>query len=134
MAQAAGLYTFEILYHQRDDQAELTLEIAEGAITEPVPDENDERFELYRNFPPYVQRQVAELRDLTDPQQLNAYIERPFEPHAIARLRLTAYQKAVFMHYIDNLLDRGDRLYRRQTRESINEAEVIYNQAARCAG
>ena len=37
--------------------------------------------------------------------------ERPVgqvEPDAIARLRLSAYQKSVVMKYLDNLLDWGD--------------------------
>jgi len=35
------------------------------------------------------------------------HTERPFNPHAIARLRPGAYQKSIFMKYIDNLLDWG---------------------------
>ncbi|NEQ35259.1 MAG: hypothetical protein F6K40_02635 [Okeania sp. SIO3I5] len=58
--------------------------------------------------------------------QLAVYFADPFEPHAIAALRPIAYRKAIVMHYIDNLLDWGDMLFRQYTRESINEARMLY--------
>ena len=58
--------------------------------------------------------------------QLAAYLEDPFDPHAIATLRPIAYRKAIVMRYIDNLLDWGDMLFRQYTRESINEARMLY--------
>lgn len=63
-------------------------------------------------------------------QDLETDIQRwrddPFNPHAIARTRIVAYQKAVVMKYIDNLLAWADQLYHRFTIESINEATQIY--------
>ena len=50
----------------------------------------------------------------------------PFEPHLIARLRSTSYQKTVVMKYIDNLIAWGDQLFRGDTIESINEATQLY--------
>ncbi|MFL5656558.1 MAG: hypothetical protein ACJ8CB_20560, partial [Ktedonobacteraceae bacterium] len=41
-------------------------------------------------------------------------------------LRLVAYQKAIVMKYIDNLIDWGDYLFSQDTRESINEAIPLY--------
>jgi len=58
--------------------------------------------------------------------QLSYSAEHPFEPHGIARLRLGAYQKAVFMKYLDNLIEWADQLFTTDTRESINEATQIY--------
>lgn len=58
----------------------------------------------------------------------------PFSPHAIARLRTTAYQKTVVMKYIDNLIAWGDQLFRRETLESINEATHLYVLAAEILG
>ncbi|OLT60529.1 hypothetical protein BJP37_17440 [Moorena bouillonii PNG] len=58
--------------------------------------------------------------------QLTVYLEDPFDPHAIADLRPLAYRKAIVMRYIDNLLDWGDMLFRQYTRESINEARMLY--------
>ncbi|GAA0994539.1 hypothetical protein GCM10009555_087220 [Acrocarpospora macrocephala] len=57
---------------------------------------------------------------------LKAYLDDPFDPHAIAELRPTAYRRAVVMAYIDNLLDWGDMLFRQYTMESIDEARMLY--------
>lgn len=63
-------------------------------------------------------------------QQIEAQIEEwladPFNPHLIARLRLTAYQKNVVMKYIDNLIAWADQLFSRDTIEAINEATLLY--------
>jgi hypothetical protein len=63
---------------------------------------------------------------LTDPLAIEAYKKDPFNPHAIARLRLSAYQKCIVMRYVDNLLDWGDSLFTQFTMESVNEATMIY--------
>jgi receptor-binding and translocation channel-forming TcA subunit of Tc toxin/ABC toxin-like protein/neuraminidase-like protein/PA14 domain-containing protein len=66
--------------------------------------------------------------------QLSAWWEKPFSPHVIARLRIAAYQKAVVMKYIDNLVEWGDKLFRRDTMESIQEATQIYILASNILG
>ena len=58
--------------------------------------------------------------------QIKTYLSDPFDPHAIAAFRHIAYQKAIVMAYIDNLLDWGDMLFREYTHESINEARMLY--------
>ena len=63
---------------------------------------------------------------LTDDGAIAAYKRDPFNPHAIARLRISAYQKAVVMKYIDNLLDWGDSLFAQFTTESLVEATGSY--------
>jgi hypothetical protein len=60
--------------------------------------------------------------------------DTPFSPHAVARLRTTAYQKTVVMKYIDNLIAWADQLFRRETLESINEATHLYVLAAEILG
>lgn len=67
-------------------------------------------------------------------EQVAEWRKRPFNPHAIARLRPTAYQKAVFMKYIDNLIEWGDQLFRRDTMESVNEATQLYVLAMQLLG
>ncbi|WP_035713165.1 neuraminidase-like domain-containing protein [Azorhizobium doebereinerae] len=75
------------------------------------------------------------LRDiLTDEAAIKAYKEDPFNPHAIARLRISAYQKAVVMKYVANLLDWGDSLFTQFTMESVNEAIVLYVMAQEILG
>jgi hypothetical protein len=66
--------------------------------------------------------------------QVDDWQQHPFQPHRIARLRLIAYQKNVFMKYLDNLIAWGDQLFRQDTIESINEAEQLYVLAANLLG
>ncbi|HUS75232.1 MAG TPA: LamG-like jellyroll fold domain-containing protein [Methanothrix sp.] len=81
----------------------------------------------YWRYLPFRDDNFQSLRTLlTDEHALAAYREDPFDPHAIAALRMTAYKKAVVMKYIDNLLDWGDSLFMQDTRESINEALGLY--------
>jgi hypothetical protein len=71
---------------------------------------------------------------LTDGAALAAYRNDPFNPHAVARLRPGAHQRAVVMKYLDNLLDWGDALFAEFTRESLNEATMLYVLAADILG
>lgn len=66
--------------------------------------------------------------------QIAEWRRNPFSPHAVARLRFTAYQKAVVMKYLDNLIAWGDHLFRQDTIESINEAIQLYLLAAEILG
>ncbi len=58
--------------------------------------------------------------------EVMAWRNNPYKPHLIARFRPLAYQKAVVMKYIDNLIAWGDQLFRRDTIEAINEATTLY--------
>lgn len=58
--------------------------------------------------------------------QVEAWREDPFNPHLIARMRISAYQKNVVMKYIDNLLKWADMLFRQDTMETTNEATQLY--------
>lgn len=60
--------------------------------------------------------------------------DRPFQPHAVARTRLVAYQYCVVMKYLDNLLAWGDSLFRQDTQETVNEATQLYILAANLLG
>lgn len=63
---------------------------------------------------------------LTNPQQIAVYNNDPFDPNAIAQLRPSAFQKAIVMRYIDNIIKWADFLYTKDTWESINEATLLY--------
>ena len=76
-------------------------------------------------FLPFT-RSAVENNFLLDTNQMDRYLNDPFDPHAIAALRPSAYRKAIVMSYIDNLLDWGDMLFRQYTVESINEARMLY--------
>ncbi|MEU7144800.1 neuraminidase-like domain-containing protein [Nocardia sp. NPDC046473] len=62
------------------------------------------------------------------------WMQNPFQPDVVAQLRTTAYQKAVVMKYLDNLIAWGDQLFRQDTGESINQAAQLYILAAELLG
>jgi len=87
-----------------------------------LPSDHNWRFREFRN------KTADTLKDiLTDEQAIAAYREDPFNPHVIAKLRHSAYQKAIVMKYVDNLIDWADVLFARDTRESIAEAAILYS-------
>ena len=101
-----------------------------GSVTDDTPmpgGQECKQFDRVWRYIEFRNLDVESLRDkLTDKDTIEAYRKDPFNPHAIARLRLTAYQKTIVMKYIDNLLDWGDQLFSQDTMESINEASLLY--------
>ncbi len=93
-----------------------------GASTlDTTPTDRNWRYSEFREVT------MPTLRDLlTNQAALEAYRKDPFNPHAIARLRPSAFQKAIVMQYVDNLLDWGDALFAQDSIESINEATMLY--------
>jgi hypothetical protein len=75
---------------------------------------------------------LARKREVED--QIAQWEAHPFQPHRIARLRLSAYKKAVVRRYLDNLIAWADSLFARHTRESIQEATQLYLLAAGILG
>ncbi|MGH7715934.1 MAG: hypothetical protein ACREML_08045, partial [Vulcanimicrobiaceae bacterium] len=71
---------------------------------------------------------------LTDPATIALYKQDPFNPWAIARKRISAFQKAIVMAYVGNLLDWGDSLFTQFTMESVNEAMMLYIMASDILG
>lgn len=67
-------------------------------------------------------------------KQVQEWRDSPFNPHLIARMRTVAYQKAVLIKYIQNLIAWGDQLFGQDTIESINEATQLYVLAASVLG
>jgi hypothetical protein len=88
----------------------------------------------------YQAQQIVQLTKLInqhDPvaeHQVAAWRANPFDPHVIAELRPVAYQRAIVMKYIDNLIAWGDQLFRQDTMESVNEATQLYVLAAELYG
>ncbi|HTN87935.1 MAG TPA: neuraminidase-like domain-containing protein [Sorangium sp.] len=66
--------------------------------------------------------------------QIEAWRKDPFNPHLVARMRPIAYQKAVVLKYVENLIAWGDQLFRRETIESLNEATQLYILAVNILG
>jgi hypothetical protein len=67
-------------------------------------------------------------------KQVEDWRRNAFQPHFIAKFRTVAYQKAVVMKYLDNLIDWADNLFRSDRREAINEATQLYILAAEILG
>ncbi|MGH1337273.1 MAG: neuraminidase-like domain-containing protein [Aureispira sp.] len=81
-----------------------------------------------------IQNLLSGLLPKTTQQAIEKWKDHPFQPHVIARMRPVAYQKAIVMKYIDNLLAWGDQLFRQDTLESINQASLMYVLAAELLG
>lgn len=90
-------------------------------------DEASNSTDRYWQFLPLRNVTVESMEEiLTDPVQIAVYNNDPFDPDALAHLRPSAFQKAVVMKYIDNLIDWGDQLFSRDTWETIIEATMLY--------
>jgi hypothetical protein len=93
----------------------------------PLVDNPGEHYWQFREF---RNLDIIRLKDiLSDESAIAVYKKDPFDPHAIATLRISAYQKAIVMKYIDNLLDWGDSLFTQDTQESLVEADMLYQLA-----
>lgn len=88
-------------------------------ITKPFYEQNSDEYRTQR-----IENLLRAIDENLD--QVAAWRNDPFNPHRIARQRPVAYQKAVVMKYLDNLIAWGDQLFRRDTIESINEASLLY--------
>lgn len=97
-----------------------------------------------RNDNDYIAQRIDTLlyraADLNDPAlkelefAIQQWRDNPFKPHVVARFRTVAYQKAILMKYIDNLVSWGDYLFRQDTMESIAQATQMYIQADKLLG
>ena len=148
---AYSIYNWELFFHiplliatqlsqnQQFEQAQEWFHY----IFNPTNDTGANAPNSFWNFLPFNQGSEPETlyQLLTNPSDSNdvlnqvlQYQTNPFNPDAIARLRPVAYQKAVVMAYINNLIAWGDSLFGQNTRESINEATQIYVLAQQILG
>lgn len=78
-------------------------------------------------YRPFCNHELETLQQmLSDESAIRAHNSDPFNPHAVAHLRIGAYEKAVAMKYIDNLLAWGDSCFAKDTWESITQASTLY--------
>ena len=115
-------------------------ETIEGLPADLSEEERRSR-ELDRNwrYREFRGRTLDSLREqLTNGTAIQQYKRNPFNPHAIARLRPSAYQKAIVMKYVDNLLDWGDDLFikafAQMNPEYLREATLRYITAQEILG
>jgi hypothetical protein len=151
--QPFGLYNWEIFFHmpftlavrlsqnKQFEQAQRWFHYIFNPLKPVnVEDDNytneaDRKAASYWNFwplhqlgmPPKVDEKEMEARAIEAAKD-------PFNPHRIARARLGAYQKAVVIKYLDNLIAWGDHLFQQDTLETINEATHLYILAAKILG
>lgn len=83
----------------------------------------------WRFFPFRTRRIEDLLDDLKDSAQLRNYHNNPFDPHAIASLRIGAYEKYTVLEYADLLIEWGDREFAKLTWDSIANASNLYQLA-----
>jgi hypothetical protein len=87
--------------------------------------------------PEFIADLMKELNRPEDSElkkSIQAWRDKPFQPHVVARGRYLSYQLNVLMKYLDNLLAWGDSLFRQDTIETLNEATQIYVLAANLLG
>ncbi len=104
------------------------------------PTSGTERFWITKPFKEEIQKGIHPIEDLLNNEspdldlQLKSLAQNPFNPHAVARLRISAYMRSTVMKYIDNLIAWGDQLFQQDTLETINEATLLYVLAANMLG
>ncbi len=92
-----------------------TLDLVQELFSNEGPDANSEAVQAFK-------------------KGIQAWLGNPFDPHAIAAVRAGTYRWVAVKGYLDNLIDWGDALFRRDTIESINEATQLYLLAAELLG
>ncbi|MBD8592871.1 toxin [Pseudomonas sp. CFBP 8758] len=66
------------------------------------------------------------VRPLVDDLSRERATRAPIDPDGIASDNPVHYRKAVYSHFVRNLLDRGDAAYRQLTPDALNEAKLWY--------
>jgi Tc toxin complex TcA C-terminal TcB-binding domain/Concanavalin A-like lectin/glucanases superfamily/Salmonella virulence plasmid 28.1kDa A protein/Neuraminidase-like domain len=69
---------------------------------------------------------VQPMGHYTASAQISIYEYDPFDADVLARMRVTPYQKALFMAYIQNLISWGDNLFTQDTWETLTDATMNY--------
>lgn len=96
-------------------------------IFDPTKKRDDTLIRYYWNFLPFAQSENEDLETiLEDPSAIQAYNDSPFNPHAIARLRINAYGKYTIMEYVSNIVEWGDSQFLLNTWESLTSATMMY--------
>jgi hypothetical protein len=90
--------------------------------------EGDSSPKSYWRFVAFRTIEAESLEEMlaTDNPAILAYEDDPFDPHAIAALRRSAYEKSTVMQYVENLIQWGDSLFAEYTAESVAAATQLY--------
>src|SRR5262249_12678413 len=66
---------------------------------------------------------------ISDPEMATAiqnWMNDPYDPHAVASVRVAAYGKATVMRFLDTIIAWGDWYYNQYTAEMVSYAEQLY--------
>jgi hypothetical protein len=66
------------------------------------------------------------INDAATVAAIQNWMLNPFDPHAVASLRISAYGKATVMKMLDVLIAWGDWYYAKYTAENVSQAEQLY--------
>lgn len=81
-----------------------------------------------------ILREQAQTSPALDFRNTVAYLQQPFDPHAIAGVRPLSYARHAVQVYVDNLLDWADAEFTRDTAESVAAARELYESAGDILG
>jgi len=148
LKRAYSLYNWEVTFHApmllvdrllKANQFEQAVKMCHY-ILDPFAAGTDAK--RFWQFPPFwfvnaenvLETLFLSLQPGKSNSEINAWRDKPFQPHVVARERPSAYMKWVAMTYIRILIAWGDYLFRQDTIESINQATQLYVLAAHIYG
>jgi hypothetical protein len=143
---AFGPYFWEIFYHAPllvADRLKINRNFTEAKrwyeyIFNPTArksERDDHPSDRFWRFRPFRTMDIPTLKQVLENNfEITVYNDDPFNPDAIASLRISAYAKAAVMKYIDDLIQWGDELFSLDTRESITQATNLYVMASDLLG
>ena len=153
-----ALYNWEMFFHaplliavhlsknQRFEEAQRWFHFVFDPTSTDTSVDPPQRFWKFLRFreetkPEFLTQILTELSKTEDSEikrrtekAIQAWRDKPFQPHVVARGRYLAYQYSVVMKYLDNLVAWGDHLFRQDTIETLNEATQIYVLASNLLG
>lgn len=154
-----SIYNWELLFHapltvanhlfkqQRYDEAEKYLKlIFDPTTNEPIGTNDPKiRYWRFRAFREAALNPIKNLlEELSNPndseiktstlKSIEAWRNKPFQPHVVARSRFMAYQHKTVMLWMDIYLARGDGFFRQFTPETLDMALLNYVQVTNLLG
>jgi hypothetical protein len=155
-AGASAVYNWELFYHvpltiamhlsknQRFAEAQRWFHY----LFDPTDDSDGPTPERFWKVRPFQTTDVKKIEEIlanlatdADPdlrnettRSIEAWADKPFRPHVVARYRQQAYMYKTVMAYLDNLIAWGDSLFRQDNGEAIDEALMLYVLAANILG
>ncbi|MGL4597250.1 MAG: neuraminidase-like domain-containing protein, partial [Bacteroidia bacterium] len=79
----------------------------------------------FQPFRMYIWPTLTQMLSDDNPA-MAVYNDDPFNPFAVARLRIGAFEKYAVMQYVENLINWGDQEFTQDTWESISAATMLY--------